>query len=104
MAMSLSSLASKLSPHSTHSTNSASSSRATICTRGCLHASMRFLSVGVGDDGVGVIIRIKIPLPEQRVCCSPEIDGYFRPMLQVVKSHNRNGPGSLALLCPLVCE
>src|SRR5437660_1086373 len=52
MAMSFNSVASKISPHSMHSTNSASSSRATICTRGCLHASLLVLW---GDGGVGII-------------------------------------------------
>src|SRR4051794_35833704 len=40
IAMSLNSLDSKTSPHSLHSTYSTSSSRATICTRGCLHTDV----------------------------------------------------------------
>src|SRR5947207_15777434 len=55
MAMSLNSLDSKISPHSRHSTNSVSSSRATICTRGCLHCGMLVLFSGNWDGGVGVI-------------------------------------------------
>src|SRR5207302_9074326 len=55
MAISLNSLDSKTSPHSKHSTNSASSSRATICTRGCLHFGMLLLFSGSWDGGVGVI-------------------------------------------------
>ena len=46
MFMSLNSLDSKISPHSWHSTNSESSSRATICTRGCLHGSALFWGGG----------------------------------------------------------
>src|SRR5205807_9306747 len=55
MAMSRNSLASKISPHSRHSTNSASSSRATICTRGCLHSGMSLLFSGNSDGGIGFI-------------------------------------------------
>src|SRR5580700_2531796 len=53
--MSLNSLDSKISPHSRHSTNSASSSRATICTRGCLHSFMVLLFSGGCDGGIEVI-------------------------------------------------
>src|SRR5580658_7022337 len=53
--MSLNSLDSKISPHSMHSTNSASSSRATICTRGCLHSFMVLLFSGGCDGGIEVI-------------------------------------------------
>src|SRR6267154_4588583 len=55
MIMSLNSLDSKISPHSLHSTNSESSSRATICTRGCLHGTMSLLFSGSGDGEDGVI-------------------------------------------------
>src|SRR6476620_8873841 len=55
MVMSLNSLASKISRHSRHSTNSASSSRATICTRGCLHSGMSLLFSGSWDGGIGFI-------------------------------------------------
>src|SRR5215813_13477268 len=54
MSMSLNSLDSKTSPHSLHSTNSTSSSRATICTRGCLHGFIVLFLSGT-DGGVGVI-------------------------------------------------
>src|SRR5450631_1438938 len=55
MTMSLNSLDSKISPHSLHSTNSESSSRATICTRGCLHGGMSLLFSGSEEGGDGVI-------------------------------------------------
>jgi hypothetical protein len=54
MVISLNSLDSKMSPHSMHSTNSLSSSRATICTRGCLHVAMLLL-FSRGDGGIGFI-------------------------------------------------
>src|SRR5471030_1198836 len=55
ITMSLNSLDSKISPHSLHSTNSESSSRATICTRGCLHCALSLRFSGSGDGGDGVI-------------------------------------------------
>jgi hypothetical protein len=55
MPMSLNSPDSKISPHSRHSTNSSSSSRATICTRGCLHGFGFLLRLGTGEGGMGVI-------------------------------------------------
>src|SRR5205085_5151972 len=53
MAMSLNSLASKTSPHSLHSTNSLSSSRATTCTRGCLHWLCMLLLRWLGEELCG---------------------------------------------------
>src|SRR3989442_3696682 len=55
MVISLNSLDSKMSPHSRHSTNSASSSRATICTRGCLHSGMSLLFSGSWGCGTEFI-------------------------------------------------
>ncbi len=89
MIMSLNSLDSKISPHSLHSTNSESSSRATICTRGCLHGAMSFWFSGVGDGEDGVIN------PGLGFPCrtAGEFAGnwrYFRPPSPVVKSLGRS--------------
>src|SRR5882724_11687603 len=82
MIMSLNSLDSKISPHSLHSTNSESSSRATICTRGCLHGGMLLFFSGSWDGGDGVInpgLRISIERRE----ISPEIGGILDRLVQL---------------------
>ena len=82
MIMSLNSLDSKISPHSLHSTNSESSSRATICTRGCLHGAMSLFFSGVGDGEDGVINPGVGSLVE-RPGISPEIGGILDRLLQL---------------------
>jgi hypothetical protein len=82
MIMSLNSLDSKISPHSLHSTNSESSSRATICTRGCLHGALSLLFSGLGDGEDGVINPGLGSLIE-RPGISPEIGGILDRLLQL---------------------
>ncbi len=82
MIMSLNSLDSKISPHSLHSTNSESSSRATICTRGCLHCGVSLLLSGSGDGGDGVI-NPGVGIPFKRLGISPEIGGILDRLLQL---------------------
>ena len=95
--MSLNSLDSKISPHSRHSTNSSSSWRATICTRGCLHFSMSFLSLrGACEGGMGVINPGCESQPRtagKRV--SPEISGILALPLYLSSGFRLAGPASL---------
>src|SRR5205807_313235 len=88
MAMSLNSLASKMSPHSRHSTNSASSSRATICTRGCLHSGMSLLFSGSWDCGIEFINSGCFLVRADQGYVLPEFVRYCRPANLDVKSYN----------------
>jgi hypothetical protein len=82
MTMSLNSLDSKISPHSLHSTNSESSSRATICTRGCLHGAMLLFFSGSGDGEDGVI-NPGLGIPFVQPGISPEIGGILDRLFQL---------------------
>jgi hypothetical protein len=91
--MSLNSLDSKMSPHSRHSTNSASSSRATICTRGCLHSLAGTLSGDCGG-GLGVINPGDHEKPGKAAVRLTGNWRYFSVTLGLVKSFRKSQCGN----------
>src|ERR1700721_3134202 len=91
--MSLNSVDSKMSPHSRHSTNSASSSRATICTRGCLHSLAETLSGDCGG-GLGVINPGDHKKPGEAAVRFTGNWRYFSVTLGLVKSFRKSRRGT----------